>query len=308
MTQVGAVSVSSHSSAVKRGFLIVTGSTGFLGRALAAALERAGQAALLLDRANSDAGLAKVLAEISEDDRAQAVLVHLAGLADARVAEEEPVKAIEGMIGLTAQTVEACVQFGLLKCVLISSGLVYGKQERQPVSETAPLNPLGVYAGAKAAAEMLARGLASRARLALDIVRPSNVIGPGMRRGTVLGDLIQQLQERRERTVLESLTPRRDYVHVRDVAEALLAVAKLPPVDGSIRVFNVGTGIGTSVADLYRLVAEAMRRTPTEPLVLPHGGGRAFDLFLDASALRAATGWSPRVKVRQAVEELVHGA
>lgn len=288
--------------------MLVSGGTGFVGRATLAALDRRGAASVRLDRARSDETLHRVLASIPRARREQAVMVHLAGLADPRSAQEQPERVLDEIVGLTARTVEACLRYGLAKCVLVSSGMVYGRQTVQPVTEEALPNPQGAYAGAKAAAEMLAQGRVSGERLALEIVRVANVIGPGMGRRTIVWELLTQLRRRREPVIVQSLHPRRDYIHVSDVAEALIAVARLPALLGTTRRFNAGTGMGTSVLELYHYLCAVMGRAPTEPQESGQADVRAFDIVLDARRLQAQTGWKPTIALREALRELVDGA
>lgn len=288
--------------------VLVSGGTGFLGRAVAAALERQGAESLQLDRSRSGEALRRVLASIPRPRRGQAVMIHLAGLADPRSAQEHPERALDDIVGLTARTVEACLRYGLAKCVLVSSGMVYGPQPVQPVTEEVPPNPQGAYAGAKLAAELLAQGRVAGERMGLEIVRMANIVGPGMGERTVVRELLAQMKQRREPVVVQSRHPRRDYLHVSDAAEALIAVARLPGLPGTTRRFNAGTGIGTSVLELYHHLCAATDRTPSELQESGRADGRAFDIVLDARRLTAETGWQPRIAVREALRELADGA
>jgi len=285
--------------------IVVTGGTGFLGKVVGSVLDSGGYPGRVLDRKHSGEALDSILAALPRHQVDKAVLIHLAGLADARAAEREPTRALDEIIGITYRTVDACVRFGLGKCVIVSSAMVYGRQAHQPICEKALLNPHGVYAGAKAAAEMFAIGRVTGERLALDIVRPGNIIGPGMKQGTLIRDIVSQLGQRSERVVLQSLHTQRDYIHILDAAAALIEVAGLPGESGQVRVFNVGTGIGTSVLALYRLLAEGMGVEPTEPTQTSPCDARAFSLVLDSTLLRRTTGWEPRMALKETVRELL---
>ena len=288
--------------------IVVTGATGFVGRALAAALEALDVPHELLDRRRSKAGLEGALAALPASQRQRAVLIHLAGLSDARLAEREPSQALDDIVRLTLHTVEACVRFKLAKCVLVSTALVYGRQPCQPVAEEAMLRPQGLYAGAKAAAESIALGRAAGEAIALDIVRPCNVIGPGIKAGTLVADVLAQLRRRPSRVRLQSLHVRRDYLDVRDLAQALLAVARLPASPGQVRVFNAGTGIGTSALELCRLLQRIAGLPSTDPIETGAEDLRAFDLIPDPGRLRAMTGWAPIWSLEETLIEVAHGA
>ena len=290
-------------------WIIVTGAKGFLGRATLATLQAKGLPCRGVERSRTDTALDDILSSMPLADRRRAALIHLAGLADAQIAQREPVMAVREIVGLVDRTAQACVRWELAKFVLVSSAVVYGCQESQPVSEEALLNPRGIYAGAKATAEMAARNCIAGHQVALEIVRPGNVIGPGMKPGTIIRDILGQLRKGEgEQVVLRSLRTRRDYIHVLDVARALIEIARLPSVPGETRIFNVGTGIGTSAQELSQWLAEAMGKANMQPAESGPSDVRAFDLVLNSRALTEATGWQPRVPLQTALREMVHDA
>ena len=289
----------------ERSNVLVSGGTGFLGSATGQALEQAGYPHQLLDARSSGNGLEAILSAIPETERTQATLIHLAGLSDARVAQEDPGRAIDEVVRLTLQTVDLCVRFKLAKCILVSSATVYGQQRRQPVSEASSLNPQGIYAAAKAAAEWMARGRVAGESLALDIVRPGNILGPQMHERTVVKEILAQLRSRRHPVTVQSLRPRRDYIHVKDVARALVALLSSASEKEPVRVFNIGTGRGTSALELYRLLAQILGIPAEDPVETAPEEIRTFDLILDTASLRQATGWRPKISLEESLRELV---
>ena len=129
-----------------------------------------------------------------------------------------------------------------------------------------------------------------------------NVFGPGETNPHVRPDVVEQL--RAGGTLrLGNLAPRRDWVHARDVADALV---RLAAYDGPETVFNVGTGVGTSVAQLVDALGAVLGRTlrveqdparvrPVERLHLVADPGRA----------RRELGWAPRVTLQEGLRDLV---
>jgi UDP-glucose 4-epimerase len=129
-----------------------------------------------------------------------------------------------------------------------------------------------------------------------------NVFGPGETNPHVLPDILRQL---REGNVLRlgNLDPRRDYVHARDVADALV---RCGAHDGPETIFNVGTGVGTSVRELVATLADVLGRSlrieqdparvrPVERMHLVADVGRAF----------RALGWTARTGLREGIDDLV---
>jgi nucleoside-diphosphate-sugar epimerase len=102
---------------------------------------------------------------------------------------------------------------------------------------------------------------------------------------------------------LGNITPCRDYIDTRDVAEAILAVADSPR---GLRVFNVGTGVAHSVTDilalLHRILGRAIR-VEQEPSRL-----RATDrmmLVADIKRICGDTAWTPRISLEDTLKDLV---
>lgn len=294
------------SAAPGTALVIVTGATGIVGQATLAALQAAGLPALGLDHGASGEGLEAVLASRPAAERERAVLIHLAGPSDARAAEAHPAAAVQEIVALTHHTLELCLRFRLAKCVLVSTAAVYGPQPQQPVTEAAVPQPRGAYAGAKAACECLAMGRGAGEGLAVDIARPANVIAARRKPGTLLDDLLRRLRRGDNPVEVQRLGVRRDYVHVSDVARALALLAAQPAARGAVRRFNVGTGRGTTPEALCAALAEALGMTAPSVAQAGPGDARAFDLVLDASALRAATGWRPQVSLAEALREMAH--
>jgi UDP-glucose 4-epimerase len=176
--------------------------------------------------------------------------------------------------------------------LFVSSGAVYGESDRLPVDEGHPLRPVNVYGTAMAAAEALVSEAVRRHGLAATALRCGNVYGPGQdptRRQGLIAELLDAVAVDRPVEIWGDGSIERDYLHIDDFAEVVLACAgrrDLPPA------LNVGSGRATSVSELLDLVetvtgkAVDVRRRP----------GRSFDvgrIALDIGRLRGLTGFEP---------------
>ena len=150
------------------------------------------------------------------------------------------------------------------RCIVHASSVaVYGRATGV-VSESSPVAPVTMYGTMKAHAEAALRGEAERSGADVRIARIANAYGPGQKR-LLIYDLIRRaLVEPPPLLVASSGDEIRDFVHARDVAEALLAIAGGGERGG---VFNVGSGRGTPVGEVARLIAQ----------LGGHGGAIAFD-------------------------------
>lgn len=157
------------------------------------------------------------------------------------------------------------------------------------VAEDAPIDPRNVYAATKAQQEALAVVWARETGGRVAALRYHNVYGPGMPRDTPYAGVAALFRSQLERgeapTVLEDGRQRRDFVHVADVAAANLAAigwtADRPA--GTVRAFNVGSGVVHTIGDLAAALASAYGG----PAPVVTGGYRLGDVrHITASSAR----------------------
>jgi UDP-glucose 4-epimerase len=246
---------------------IVTGGAGFIGSHLVEALARRGADVHAVDnlatgsRANLPAGIAlheldvrdDGLAELFAQLRPEAVF-HLAAQADVGTSVEEPAFDADVNVVGTVRVLEAARAVGARVVFASTGGAIYGECER-PAREEDERRPLSPYGTSKLAGEEY---LATWNRLygARHVAcRLANVYGPRQLpalEGGVVAIFLDWLRDGRETEIFGDGNQTRDFVYVGDVAAALVSAASAPAAG----VFNVGTGISTSVLELHRLCAE----------------------------------------------------
>ena len=170
-----------------------------------------------------------------------------------------------------------------------------------PVGEDWPCRPVDPYGLSKYLAS--AAGMAAREPLSVVVARIFNPIGPGLPASQALGRFARTLADGDGplRLTVGDLTARRDFVDVRDVAEAFLALAER----GSGRVYHVGTGQSHRVSDgLDRLIALSGRPvTIAVDPSFPRPTGPT-DSRADIARINAEVGWSPRIRFDQSLADL----
>jgi UDP-glucose 4-epimerase len=241
--------------------------------------------------------LRQVVAEIRP-----AVVFHLAALHFIPYCVAHPSETLLVNVVGTQLVLDALATVPDARLVFASTADVYATSDR-PHAEDDAIATGNVYGASKRACEELF-ALARRTQPARRIVaaRLFNVFGPGETNPHVLPDILRQL---REGNVLRlgNLDPRRDYVHARDVADALV---RCGAHDGPETIFNVGTGVGTSVRELVATLADVLGRSlrieqdparvrPVERMHLVADVGRAF----------RALGWTARTGLREGIDDLV---
>ncbi|WP_238158183.1 NAD-dependent epimerase/dehydratase family protein [Kribbella voronezhensis] len=190
--------------------------------------------------------------------------------------------------------------------VQIGSAAEYGGAPRgTSQDEDAELRPGGPYGITKLAGSELVLRAQSHGADAV-VLRSFNISGPGSPASTLLGRVVRQLGTT-DTLQLGSLDAWRDYVDVRDVAEAAVAVAtaedRLPPV------FNVGSGRAVLARDVVQRLVELSGTSTqvTEGVVHPdHAGSAAEDVpwqQADTTLIQKHLGWSPAISLDQSLKD-----
>jgi GDP-4-dehydro-6-deoxy-D-mannose reductase len=295
---------------------LVTGATGFLGRHCLAALAAAGPPGvevMALARGPKPGGpgeghfIAADLAEPADVARvlaatAPAVVMHLAG----QTPPASPEAFYRGNTLATLHLLDALrARTQPVRVVLVGSAAELGSlaAEDLPVAEDFPCRPVDSYGLSKWLATTA--GLAARPPLEVVVARLFNPIGPGMPPGQAFGRFAALLAEPGPdplRLTVGDLDSRRDFIDVRDVARALIALA----VHGRAgRVYHVGTGesrrVGDGLEDLIALSGRAVNVEVDPRLVSGRG---PTDARADVGRIVDETGWRPEVTWRRSLEDL----
>jgi UDP-glucose 4-epimerase len=221
------------------------------------------------------------------------VVVHLAGPAAVAASFDDAAEYLRAHVLGTEAIVRLCRTLDVPRLVYVSSAEVYGQPPRSPVPEDAPLRPRSPYGAAKVGAEGVV-GAAVRAQgLDAVVLRPFSVYGPGMRATSVVGSIVTQALAGDEIQLFDTRVVR-DFCLVDDVAEAVwVACTTVPPLTG-LRVYNVGSGRGTSMAELARTAFAVLARSGRVTQRAGQDRPAAADiveLVADVAAARRDLGW-----------------
>ncbi|HEX2657013.1 MAG TPA: NAD(P)-dependent oxidoreductase [Polyangia bacterium] len=183
--------------------------------------------------------------------------------------------------------------------VLFSTGLVYGPQ-KPPLREAMVCLPVDAYARSKLVAESLARARCEISSTPLTIVRPSVVYGTGGPSGMWLNTLLTTLRKGEPFATMDG-EQIRDFLHVDDAAEAVLAILETETVG----TWNVASGIGWTVRAAARLAADIAGRADLIHIgALGYRPGEVSDFRLEAEPFKRATGWEPRIDLATGLRQL----
>jgi UDP-glucose 4-epimerase len=291
--------------------VIVTGGAGFIGSNLVDALLGRGDEVHVIDNLSSgkreNVASATVLHELDIRDPLEEVFAriapelcfHLAAQADVRVSVENPVEdATVNVLG-TVRVLEAARRQGAPVVFSSTGGAIYGECER-PAVEESERRPLAPYGTAKLAGEEYLRTYNRLHGTRNVVLRFGNVYGPRQDphgEAGVVAIFLGRLREGRPCRIFGDGTQVRDYVFVGDVVRAALAAA-----EARAGVFNVGTGRGTSVLELYEL-CRRVAGSDDPPELAPARAGELQRSVLDVARAEEELGWRPRVGLEEGLQE-----
>jgi len=232
------------------------------------------------------------------------VLVHLAAQMDVRRSVADPLfDATTNILGIV-NLVEAVRGSGYKTRVVFTStgGAIYGDFNTPPNFETFPKEPDSPYAISKLASEYYLAYYGRLHGVEHVSVRFGNVYGPRQDphgEAGVVAIFCNQILQGKPLTIFGDGEQTRDYVYVGDVANAVWLGATFPlppagPLDS--RSFNIGTGVGTSVVELARLLQQAARSN-VDVVFAPRRSGELQESFLNVDKARALLRWEPRVSL-----------
>jgi len=297
--------------------VLVTGGAGFVGSHVAEQLLGRGHEVAVLDDLST--GKPENVPEDacffrgdvrSEGDVAQVfgafrpeAVSHQAAQMDVRRSVREPAFDAEVNVIGTIRTLQACVRAGVRKVVFASTGgAVYGEQETFPAPEDHPQYPVSPYGVSKLAGERYLHYYHAEHGLPYAALRYANVYGPRQDphgEAGVVAIFCGSLVAGRPSTINGTGEQTRDYVHVSDVARAnVLALEN----DAPPAAYNIGTGVETSVNELYNLLHDPSGKD-LPPVHGPAKPGEQRRSSVDPSLARNTLGWRPEVDLTTGLGE-----
>jgi UDP-glucose 4-epimerase len=239
--------------------VLLTGASGFIGRHLLTHLRNQRVEVRTVGRqpppedprTSMDHVAADVRGDFAAAAEGCACVVHLAGLADASSSGDRPVEFATANVVGTLHALQAA-RHANVPFVLASSQRVY-RPSMRPLGEDAAIGPVDPYGLTKLQAEEWTEMYGQLYGLRATILRLFSVYGPGQRPGRSSGVVSIFLRQARAGQSLRVRARQvRDFIDVRDVVRAIDLTLRRPPE--GIRTCNVGTGRGTSIAELGDMI------------------------------------------------------
>ena len=291
--------------------IFVAGHRGMVGSAIVRALASQGFTQILTrPRAELDLLDRAAVRAFFEKERPEFVIDAAARVGGIVANSEKPVEFLLENLTLQNNLIEAAADFGCAKLLFLGSSCIYPKHAPQPIREdallTGPLEPTNdAYAIAKIAGIKLCQAYAREYGKTFLSAMPTNLYGPhdnfDLHTSHVLPALIRKVHEAKNSGAPEVLvwgtgTPRREFLHADDLADACVFLLKNYD---SPELINIGSGTDVTIRELAELVCEVLGYNGTlvfDP-TKPDGTPRKL---MDSSHL-FSLGWKPRIPLREGI-------
>jgi GDP-L-fucose synthase len=291
----------------------VAGHKGLVGSALLRHLQKKGYRNILVrTRQELDLRQSDAVRNFFSQAKPEAVVVAAAKVGGIKANSDYPVEFLLENLQIQNNLIAASFEFGVKKLLFLGSSCVYPKLAPQPIHEESllagPLEPTNEpYAIAKIAGIKLCQAYAQQYGMDFICAMPTNIYGPGdnfdLEKSHVLAALIRKVHEaklrnQREVTIWGTGTPRREFLHADDLADALGFL--LENYDSS-EIINVGCGEDLTIRELVEIVAQVIgfEIDLVFDTTKPDGTPRKL---LDTTRLQAL-GWKPQISLNDGIRQ-----
>ena len=231
---------------------------------------------------------------------------HLGAQAIVGVANRNPMATFEANIKGTWVLLEACRRNPQVSRVVIaSSDKAYGQHETLPYNEDFALQGNHPYDVSKSCADLIASTYHNTYGTPVCITRCGNLFGPGdLNYDRIVPGTMRDIVNNTRPIIRSDGSPKRDYVFVKDIADAYRVLAEHMDDDaihGS--AFNIGTGEPLSVLELTQLILKAAKREDLEPDVQNTATGEILHQYLSSDRAKEILAWTPGASVEERLAE-----
>ena len=280
--------------------ILVTGSSGFIGRALCQELLNRNYEVVGLDlRRSFKPFFQQYLSDIttikSENPAFKGVdqVIHSAAMADLNEARQYREKCFRLNVYGTFRIAEICRELNI-PLNYISTCCVYGNTSEHPTTEGAPTNPAEIYGATKLAAEPLVKLIPK-----WNILRYSTVVGPGMRPALSTYIFLAQAIRGQPFTIDGTGQQTRTWIYIDDLVDATIKTLNLRN-----ETVNIAGAETHSVLEMAKMCAEVARKE-YDVIHRPDRPGQVFHEEICIDKAKRLLNWEPKVDLREALRRSV---
>lgn len=297
--------------------ILVTGGAGFIGSHIVGRLIENGDKVVVVD--NLSTGKSEYLnkkaifynvdivddklSEVFEAEKPDCVIHHAAQIDVQRSIKEPRVDSRINVSG-TINILESCKEYGVKKIIYASSAAVYGEPQYLGIDEDHIVAPISYYGISKHTPEHYIKVYSNLYGIKYTILRYSNAYGirqDPRGEGGVISIFIDKILKGNRPIIFGTGEQTRDFMYVDDIVEAnILSIDR-----GDNEIFNIGTGVKTSINDLYNSMKE-IACSGIQPVHKKAREGDILDSYFNISKAKKMLGWSPKYSLEDGLKKTIH--
>lgn len=276
--------------------IIVTGSSGFIGKHLVAALKESNNSIVEVDNTKGhDITRPDCLDFVSEFD----YIIHLASRSFVPESFENPYIFYNDNYSMTLNVLEAARKENAK--VIFFSSYLYGTPQYLPIDENHPLDPHNPYAQSKLICEKLCEGYNRDFGVDIVVFRPFNIYGMDQSASFLIPSILKQAESGTVK--LKDPRPKRDFIHVFDVVSAVKKAIELQPT--GYLVFNIGSGRSYAIDELTKLISKAANRDLIIKFTNEYRKGEVLDTVANINKAKSILFWEPKIELNMGLIQMI---
>ncbi len=293
--------------------ILVTGGAGFIGSHLVDALINSGAKVSVVDNLvtgrkenlNKKAKFYQLdindpaLEKVFKKEKPEVVYM-LAFNTNVPKSVREPLFDARSLTG-SLNTLEMARKYGTKRVVFSSTSFVYGNTKHLPTPETEPVLPDNPYIISKSSIEHYLKFYKKAHGLDFVIFRYATTYGP-RQVGGAMADYIRSIHAGKQAEIYGNGKKTRDYMFVGDIVRANLMAATYKEQKNILPVFNLSTGVETSLYSLYKKIGMLLGQDKAEPLFMPDRPGELIRSKLDNAKAKKYYKWKPSVSLDEGLK------
>lgn len=274
--------------------VLVTGASGFIGKHLVKQLTENDVNVTSLSQKDGDIRTLD-LKKYGHQDQ----VIHLANRNFIPDSWENPGDFFSVNVDGTRNILEFC-RTNKARCIYISA-YVYGQPKYLPIDERHTLSGLNPYMKSKIMAEELVQFYSDSFNISSVIIRPFNIFGENQRESFLIPTIVSQLKK--GSTVhVQSVKPKRDFLHVDDFNSAILDILRHNHLHGT---YNIGYGKSYSVQEIIKLFSEILEKKISITEKNIERPNEVMDVVADISKIFNSTGWKPKLSIKESLNNVI---
>jgi UDP-glucose 4-epimerase len=299
--------------------ILVTGGAGFIGSAIVPILQSENHEVYVIDNLSfgdrsfinvsdthfciADIRNAKAVKDFFQKVQPD-IIIHLAAVHFIPYCNEHPFESSDINIRGTMNVLDAATKCKNLKRVLFASTAAVYPISDNAVAEDDEVRPLDIYGLSKLTGENLMKKFYLETNIDTICCRFFNAFGPNETNPHLIPEIEKQIRDGKRQIALGNLTPKRDFIHTHDMANAVLALINLK--NSGFDIFNLGRGIEYAVTE----VVEEFEKILKDKITIQVDPARVrkverMHLLADVSKLKNKTGWQPKWSLNQGINDLI---